>query len=50
MLSTVLAHLGHDLVSLAFFVPTIAFIVWLAVTQFRQRRGAREGAGPGSDA
>lgn len=44
------AHMGHDLVSLAFFVPTIAFIVWLAATQLRQRREAREGgAGHGSD-
>ncbi len=36
--------------SLAFFVPTIAFIVWLAVTQLRQRRQERgSAAGPGSD-
>ncbi len=40
----VTAHVGHNLVSLAFFVPTIAFIVWLAVTQLRQRREARGGA------
>ena len=36
--------------SLAFFVPTIAFIVWLAATQLRQRRQARGGgAGHRSD-
>lgn len=47
---TPLAHLGHDLVTLSFFVPTIGFIVWLAVTQLRQRLTARsEGAGPGTD-
>jgi hypothetical protein len=36
-----IAHVGHDLVSLAFFVPTVAFLVWLAVTQLRQRRAER---------
>ncbi len=36
-----IAHVGHDLVSLAFFVPTVAFLVWLAVTQLRERRGER---------
>ena len=47
----VLAHVGHDLVSLAFFVPVVAFIVWLAVDQLRARRGGRgEATKPGADA
>jgi hypothetical protein len=50
MPAPVLAHLGHELVTFAFYVPTIAFIVWLLVTQLRQRRGARDGAaGSGSE-
>lgn len=32
------AHAGHWLVSLAYFIPVIAFILWLAVTQVRERR------------
>jgi hypothetical protein len=36
-----IAHMGHDLVTFAFYVPPIAFMGWLAVTQFRQRRGGR---------
>ena len=38
-----IAHVGHDLVSLAFFVPVIAFLAWLAVDQVRARRGTRKG-------
>ena len=40
---TFIAH-AADWISLAFFVPVIAFIGWLAVAQLRQRRGRREGA------
>ena len=36
----VTAH-AADFVSLIFFVPVIAFLVWLAVDQLRARRGAR---------
>jgi hypothetical protein len=47
----VFAHVGHDLVSLAFFVPVVAFIVWLAIDQLRARRGGRGGGSePGADA
>jgi hypothetical protein len=50
MPAPVLAHLGHELVTFAFYVPTIAFILWLGITQFRQRRGARgDGAGSSLD-
>jgi len=41
---TVLAH-AADYISLAFFVPVIAFIGWLALTQYRERRAERDGAG-----
>jgi len=37
----VLAH-AADWISLIFFVPVIAFLVWLGVAQFRERRAARE--------
>jgi hypothetical protein len=34
-----LAHAGHWLTSIAYFVPVVAFLVWLAVTQIKERRG-----------
>jgi hypothetical protein len=33
----VYAHAGHWLVSLAYFVPVVGFLLWLAVTQYRER-------------
>jgi len=33
-----IAHAGHWLTSVAYFVPVIAFLVWLAITQLRERR------------
>jgi hypothetical protein len=33
------AHAGHVLTGIAYFVPVIAFLVWLAVTQIKERRG-----------
>ena len=40
-----LAH-AADFISLAFFVPVLAFIGWLAVSQVRERRATRrEGRG-----
>ena len=35
----VIAHVGHY-TSLVLFVPVIGFMIWLAVTQFRERRAA----------
>ena len=32
------AHAGHWLVNIAYFVPVIAFLVWLGVTQIKERR------------
>jgi len=37
----VTAH-AADFVSLIFFVPVVAFLVWLAVDQVRTRRGSRQ--------
>jgi hypothetical protein len=34
-----IAHAGHVLTSIAYFVPVVAFLVWLLVTQIRERRG-----------
>jgi hypothetical protein len=33
-----LAHAGHWLTSIAYFVPVVAFLAWLVVTQLRERR------------
>jgi len=38
-----LAHAGHILTSIAYFVPVLAFLVWLVVTQFKDRRDRRQG-------
>ena len=39
----VLAHAGHTLTTIAYFVPVVAFLVWLAVVQIRERRGRSRG-------
>jgi hypothetical protein len=33
-----IAHAGHWLTSIAYFVPVLGFIGWLIVTQWRERR------------
>ena len=40
----VLAHAGHWLVQAAYFLPVVAFLVWLGITTVRERR--RGGPGP----
>jgi hypothetical protein len=35
----VIAHAGHWAVTAAYFAPVVAFLVWLAVVQIRERRG-----------
>jgi hypothetical protein len=37
------AHPGHWLVNVAYFVPVVAFLAWLLVTQIRDRRRGRSG-------
>jgi hypothetical protein len=38
-----IAHTGHTLTTIAYFVPVVAFLVWLLVTQVRERRGRGRG-------
>ena len=51
-----IAHAGHWLVQVAYFLPVLLFLIWLGVTVVRDRRedsepgapdGAAEGAGAG---
>ena len=37
------AHAGHWLTSIAYFVPVIAFLAWLLVTQIKDRRNRSGG-------
>jgi hypothetical protein len=37
-----IAHAGHWLVSAAYFVPVLGFLIWLGVTQVRDRRGNKD--------
>ena len=41
-----IAHAGHTLVTIAYFLPVVAFLVWLVVTQIRERRRQRAEATP----
>jgi hypothetical protein len=36
-----IAHAGHTLTTIAYFLPVVAFLVWLAATQIRERRRSR---------
>jgi len=36
-----IAHAGHWLTSIAYFIPVVAFLGWLLVTQIRERRRDR---------
>lgn len=36
-----IAHAGHWLVNIAYFLPVVAFIGWLVITQIRERRRGR---------
>jgi hypothetical protein len=38
-----IAHPGHWLTNIAYFLPVVAFLAWLGVTQFRERRGRDRG-------
>jgi hypothetical protein len=40
------AHAGHWLTGIAYFLPVLAFMVWLGVTQIKERR--RRGETDGS--
>jgi membrane protein implicated in regulation of membrane protease activity len=34
----VLAHAGHWLVQIAYFLPVVIFLIWLGITVVRDRR------------
>jgi hypothetical protein len=36
-----IAHAGHWLTSIAYFVPVLGFLAWLGITQYRERRKGR---------
>jgi uncharacterized membrane protein YtjA (UPF0391 family) len=38
-MTLLLAHAAHWITTIAYFMPVVAFLVWLAVTQWRTRRG-----------
>jgi hypothetical protein len=38
-----IAHTGHYLTTIAYFLPVLGFLGWLAVTQIRERRSRRRG-------
>jgi hypothetical protein len=38
-----IAHAGHYLTTIAYFLPVVAFLAWLAITQIRERRSRRRG-------
>jgi cytochrome c oxidase assembly factor CtaG len=33
-----LAHAAHTLTTIAYFLPVVAFLVWLAIVQIKDRR------------
>ena len=33
-----IAHAGHYLTTIAYFLPVVVFLVWLLITQIRARR------------
>jgi hypothetical protein len=38
-----IAHAGHTLVTISYFVPVIGFLGWLAFIQIRDRRRGDDG-------
>jgi hypothetical protein len=36
-----IAHVGHWAVTVAYFLPVLLFLVWLAITQVRMRRESK---------
>jgi hypothetical protein len=36
-----IAHGAHWLTTIAYFIPVVAFLIWLGVTQVKERRGQR---------
>lgn len=44
-----LAHAGHWLVNVAYFVPVVGFLAWLGWTELRNRRERRQQRHDGTD-
>ena len=42
-----IAHAGHWLVSLSYFLPILGFIIWLVIVQIKERRGGGKEDRPG---
>jgi hypothetical protein len=40
-----IAHPGHWIVNVAYFLPVVVFLAWLIVTQVRERRRTRDDRG-----
>jgi cytochrome c oxidase assembly factor CtaG len=40
------AHAGHTLTTIAYFLPVVAFLIWLVVVQIKDRRGRGRGGDP----
>jgi hypothetical protein len=38
-----IAHAGHWITTVAYFSPVVAFLVWLGITQLRERRSGHRG-------
>jgi hypothetical protein len=38
-----IAHPGHWLVDVAYFLPVVVFLAWLVVTQVKERRRGHSG-------
>ena len=38
----VIAHAGHWIIGIANFVPVVAFLAWLGITQLKERRSERK--------
>jgi hypothetical protein len=38
-----IAHAGHWLTTVAYFVPVVAFLAWLVITQIKDRRSRSRG-------
>jgi len=37
------AHAGHTLTTIAYFLPVVAFLIWLIGVQIKDRRGRSDG-------
>jgi threonine/homoserine/homoserine lactone efflux protein len=45
---TLVAHAGHWITSIAYFVPVLGFLIWLGLTTWRDRHRQRTQEDPDS--